>query len=881
MTGETLAHYRILQKLGSGGMGEVYEADDSVLNRRVALKVLPPALASDTESRARFTREAKALAALNHPNIVVVYSVERDRGVDFITMELVKGKTLAQRLPAHGLPLDRFFDIAIPLADAVAAAHAQGIVHRDLKPSNVMVTDEGRVKVLDFGLARLSSASSAAPYSKDAPTASMTAPGVVAGTWSYMSPEQARGESVDTRSDLFSLGIVFWEMLTGQRPFVGGTPNDVVSSILKDPIPEVSSVRTGVPRDLSRIVRRCLARDPARRAQSALDVRNELEELRREIDSGVLDAQAPSAGARLWRSRPAILTASFVAGGLTAALVGWLWTRSPSPPLPSLQNARLVTSGAGVETQATWSPDGGRIAFVSDQSGNPDIWVVHSAGGSATNLTGDHQGIDVDPSWSPDGTQIAFASARDGSGIFVMPSIGGPPVRLASRGSSEAIRSPAWSAEGAQLAFLRFEPASASVIEIVSLRTRQSRRIEIPGDQGNRFDLSWSPDGRFFAYVRAPGRTSDSTVWLLRAADGRAFAMTDGTSADWSPIWSNDPGTLFYLSDRGGSMDLWRQRLSADGAADGEPVAVTVGVGMQQAAFSRDGRRLAYSKGQVVSNIWRVPLLKDRAATWLDAAPITSDQANIAGFDLFSDGDRLVISSDRGGKRDLWSVAIRGSRMLQLTDDRSPEFRPRLSPDGQRIAFYAESGNRDVWTMPAEGGPTLQITHHVAPDMAPSWSPDGSQLIFHSGRTDSANAFIVPAAGGRERQVTDSRVPVYVPAWSPDGAWIGYMSRERLWRIPAAGGTEEKLSDIPIPSALSGTFRWSLDGSIYWVGGADDGRDVFALAPAGGVERRVTRLSGREGSFGNGLAVGPAHLYFLWSNSLGDIWVVDVVTGQR
>ena len=296
MVGQTLGHYTILARIGSGGMGEVYLAEDRILNRRIALKVLPSELHSD-KRRARLEREARALAALNHPNIVTIYSVEDELGVPFITMELVEGATLTNVLPPEGLALDRFFDIAIAIADAVAAAHQHGIVHRDLKPGNVMVTADGRVKVLDFGLAKTGGSGLASAAGND-PTATVTESGVIVGTWSYMSPEQARGLPVDARSDIFALGVVFYEMLTGHRPFTGDTSTEVLSSIIKDAPPAISTIRAGIPRELARIVRRCLVKEPSRRSQSALDIRNDLEELKREIESGELKAEPQTAEAR-------------------------------------------------------------------------------------------------------------------------------------------------------------------------------------------------------------------------------------------------------------------------------------------------------------------------------------------------------------------------------------------------------------------------------------------------------------------------------------------------------------------------------------------------------------------------------------------------------
>ena len=287
MIGRTLAHYRILEKLGSGGMGDVYVAEDTKLSRKVALKVLPEEMATG-ERLSRFEREAKAIAALNHPNIVTVFSVEEAEGVHFITMELVRGKTLSELLPKNGFALSKFFDIAIPLADAVAAAHQEGITHRDLKPDNVMVGEDGRVKVLDFGLAKPSGGFAATGGASELPTQAKTQEGAIVGTLNYMSPEQAAGKTVDPRSDIFSLGIFFYEMLTGRRPFGGDTPAEVLSSVMRETPRPVQELRDDVPRELAKIVQRCLVKDLTRRAQNVLDIRNELEELKAELSSGEL-----------------------------------------------------------------------------------------------------------------------------------------------------------------------------------------------------------------------------------------------------------------------------------------------------------------------------------------------------------------------------------------------------------------------------------------------------------------------------------------------------------------------------------------------------------------------------------------------------------------
>jgi len=296
MIGQTLSHFRITAKLGEGGMGEVYRATDTTLDREVALKILPPELAGSQERLERFQREAKTLAALDHPNIVTIHTVEEAKGVHFLTMQLVKGKPVSKLIPKGGLRLERFFEIAIPLSEALAAAHEQGVVHRDVKPANVMVGDDGRVKVLDFGLAKLRQEAQAA-VATDLPTEPLTEEGRIVGTMPYMSPEQLEGREIDARSDIFSLGVMLYEMATGERPFGGDTSVSLISAIVKDTPSAVDAVRQDLPHHLGRVIAHCLEKSPRRRYQSAIDVHNELEALKKEIDSGVVQPSSAESAA--------------------------------------------------------------------------------------------------------------------------------------------------------------------------------------------------------------------------------------------------------------------------------------------------------------------------------------------------------------------------------------------------------------------------------------------------------------------------------------------------------------------------------------------------------------------------------------------------------
>ncbi len=413
MIGQTLSHYKVLEKIGSGGMGEVYLAEDTKLSRKVALKVLPPEMAENAERRARFEREAKAVAALNHPNIVTIYSVEEAEGVHFITMELVKGKTLSELIPKKGMPLNKFFEVAIPLADAVSAAHEQGIIHRDLKPDNLMVSDEGSLKILDFGLAKLKPEHAEDGIS-ELPTQSATGEGRILGTVAYMSPEQAEGKNIDHRSDIFSMGIILYEMVTGERPFKGDTAASLLAAILKDKPQSAAEVNPDIPRDLGKIIRRCLVKDTEHRYQTAKDVRNELEELKQEVDSGdfVTAAQVATPvirrGKRIWL----LIAAAILAVGIGAA--SWFFfspTELAGPPARPVP----LTSLAGMEQDPALSPDGDQVAFVwnGGSDGHYHLYVKLIGGGEPLQLT-KAPADDFSPAWSPDGLEIAFLREAEG-----------------------------------------------------------------------------------------------------------------------------------------------------------------------------------------------------------------------------------------------------------------------------------------------------------------------------------------------------------------------------------------------------------------------------------------------------------------------------------
>jgi eukaryotic-like serine/threonine-protein kinase len=499
MIGRNIAHFEIVDRLGEGGMGAVYKARDRHLDRDVALKVLLPETLANVDRRRRFVQEAKAASALNHPNIIHIYDIDEADGELFIAMEYVAGQTLDRVIARQGLPLSEALGYAVPMATALAKAHAAGIIHRDLKPSNIMITADRTVKVLDFGLAKL--------MEGDRPSEAVATPtleGTVLGTAAYMSPEQAEGKPVDARSDIFSFGAVLYEMLTGKRAFSGDNRMATLSSVLRDEPRPPSEIRVGVPRELERIVARCLRKDPGRRFQHMEDLRVALEEVKEESESGRLSSGSPSLAApgRLQGApRLVWLAAALAVAGLVGLLL-WRFTNSAGNRLlPGGVDTVQVTTTPGVAIGASFSPDGKRIAFSSNREGWFEIYVRPlGPGGAEKQVTMDGQ-QNTDPAWSPDGKWIAYHSVAR-HGIWILPVEGGAPRQVAPFGSS-----PSWSPDGCQLAFRSNEPSSLaasdwpgdgeSTIWTVAADGAQLQQITTPGNPvGQHADPSWSPDGK-------------------------------------------------------------------------------------------------------------------------------------------------------------------------------------------------------------------------------------------------------------------------------------------------------------------------------------------------------------------------------------------------
>jgi len=874
MLGRTLSHYKVLEEISRGRMGIVYKAMDLKLKREVALKVLPRELVSDPERKRRFVQEAQAAAALKHPNIGVVYEIDDEDGVDFIAMELIEGEALADVVKRGALPVERVLHIGVQVIEGLAHAHEGGIVHRDVKPGNILMDKNGHIKIIDFGLAKLLEPAKSADADSDIETAirAQTQAGQVMGTVAYMSPEQARAQNVDHRSDIFSFGVVLFELLTGKLPFQGASGVETLNMILNDPAPPLP----GDP-ELQRIVHRCLEKDAEDRYQSAKDLLSELRRFSHSDSQLTTAVTAQPANGALVVIGMGVLAALFVGGLFLLPRVDTTFK------VPRLLNPRQITFDAGAESNPSTSEDGGLVAYESSQSGSPDIWLTQLGGGESINRTSDHQPADFSPTVSPDGSRIAFLSLRDGGmGTFVMPTLAGRPRKVAHSGPTIFYSRAQWSRDGARLAYV-VSDADRFYVETRTLPSGEPRRVVLAGRKQGRFDLSWSPDERFVAYVDAPGFHAQVTqLWLLRLEDGEVVPLTDGQANDWTPSWSPDGRAIYFVSNRGGSSDLWVQRVDRDGKLVGEAEPLTSGVGMRKASLSVDGTKLVYAQGRRITNLWRVPIRPDRPANWSDAEQLTFDQSAIDCVDLSPDRTRLAFSSDRGGHHNIWTMPAEGGPMEQLTFEVMPDWCPSYSPDGKELLIYSfRDKSRDIWTLPASGGQPKQISHQAGDAQFPMWSPDGMRIAYHSNQGGNEDIWTMSVEGDDIRQLTNDASPDLFPIWSPEGEWLLFSSRRdpngqsRIWRVPSNGGTPE-----PVTDANGTRPRYSLDGSrIYF----RDGKRVRFVEHifADGSEKTVADFSGKRGHLSTfALATDDQYLYFGWEEDLGDIWVMDVVRDE-
>jgi len=865
MIGCTLDRYRIEAKLGEGGMGVVYRARDTQLERSVALKVLPAGLLDPARCE-RLRREARAASGLNHPGIVTVHDIRSADGIDFIVMEHVEGRTLDRVIGPGGLELDEALRLAAEIADALASAHAAGVIHRDLKPSNVMITATGRAKVLDFGLAKVVQGSDPSPEASTLAGGPLTEPGAIVGTAAYMSPEQAEGRRLDARSDIFSLGAMLYEMLTGRRPFAGESTVRVLARIVSEDPPPPAQLRPSLPPVLDGIVQRCLRKDPARRYQTMADLR-----------AALLDVAQSEAAARP-RMRPAARTLAPLLVSLALLAAGWLGVRiRHEARREEPRRAEPLTSLPGSELYPALSPDGNSVAFSwnGPQGDNPDIYVqLIGSAGSPLRLTTDPAN-DYNPVWSPDGRWIAFLRlpARGAaSELRLVPPLGGPERRVAEIGAGAPFVTPpylTWLPDGTGVVATDVARAGGSAALVaIGLESGERHALTHPAPPiAGDAHPTVSPDGRWLVFRRNANALFTGELYRLRlgtdwSPNGEPERLTDvGLDAGYPAFAPGGREVVF--SARGG---LWRVEATGRAPDAGAPRRLPfVGEDGLMPALARSasgsGARLVYVRSFEDFNIWRLDLASAGASAAGQGAMAIASSRYEGMPQLSPDGRRVAFSSDRSGGFEIWLADLDGSNAVQLTalGARATGY-PQWSPDGGTIVFHSVlQGQTDLFSVPATGGKPRRLTNHPALDAFPTFSRDGRVVYFSSNRSGEERIWKLPAHGGEAEPVTDRAGSA--PLESPDGAFVYYVEKlflpSPLWRQPSGGGPPEKVVD----GVVLGNYV-VLEQGIYFVDRPSGQQELYyADRPSGRTRLLYWDLVARRSNVvANGVGGGDVPL---------------------
>jgi serine/threonine protein kinase len=867
--GHSIGHYQILSLLGAGGMGEVYLAQDVKLGRKVALKLLPAGFTQDEDRVRRFRQEARAASALNHPNIITIYEIGEARGTHFIATEFIDGQTLRQQMAKTRIGVSQALDVAIQVASALSAAHQAGIVHRDVKPENIMLRPDGYVKVLDFGLAKPTDRQSLT-VTPEAPTIATvkTNPGLVMGTTNYMSPESARGLQVDARADIFSLGVVLYEMIAGRAPFEGATTSDVIASLLATEPAPLRQHSPEVPLELEGIVTRTLAKDREERYQTVEEVLTDLRQLKHRLEleaepersiqpewsgPGAVEVAKKSA-ARTAEIRPArptssaeiiiseikrhkkgvgiALAASFAFG--LYSFIGWDQpTNQPAAPFQKLEFTRLTA------TRTAWSPaispDGKYVVYVVIEAGRQSLWLRQVTTASNQRILPpaevSYYGL---PIFSHDGKHIYYTRSEKNDPVRVlyrMPALGGPSKKLIVDVLGYVTLSP----DDTQVAFVRWDSSRGESALIVANAdgTGEQKLATRPLSDPFRTP-AWSPDGKVIACATGHQGLRDTRLVKVRLDDGTEFPIA---SRSWANIrevaWLSDGSGLVMIAryQPGSQSQIWH--LSYPG---GEARRIThdpvnyVGI-----SLTADSSTLVTSQTEHIGNIWIAP---DGDAS--RAKPIAT--AWFGRFSWTPDG-KILYTSFASGNADIGIMTADGTGQKQLTADTGTNIDPTASPDGRYIVFASDrTGASHIWRMDSDGSNPVQLTNGNG-ENGPRCSPDGQWVVYTSVR--DWTLWKVPIDGGGPVQLTDGNSAG--ADVSPDGKWIAYWlwdgkpSRPyKIAVIPFEGGLPVKIFDIP-QTFSSLTVRWTADGqALTYVVDREGVSNIWSQPLGGGPLKPLT-----------------------------------------